>query len=72
MLRCDLWTGGTVAARVPRSRGRGSSRSRNLPGPCEPRLLQGEVEKAACPALGRGLRGARGAEGLSGGGTVEA
>ncbi|XP_055266471.1 arf-GAP with dual PH domain-containing protein 1 isoform X4 [Moschus berezovskii] len=45
LLGCDLWTDGTVAAGVPQSRGHGSSRSRNPLGPCEPRLLQGEVER---------------------------
>lgn len=55
LLRCDLGTGGTVAARSP-GHGARSSREQEPAGPLQPRLLQGEEGKAAAgPALGRWL-----------------
>jgi len=74
LLRCDLRTGGTVAARVPWSRGRSSSGSRNPPGPaslaCCRGKRRGRVSSAStwsrrCPRYRRASAGRGGRRGGS-------
>ena len=74
MLQCGLRTGGTVAARVPWSRGRSSSGSRNPPGPaslaCCRGKRRGRVSSARmrawrCPRCRRASAGRGGRRGGS-------